>query len=249
VIDTVIIEDEVKTRGLLKSLLKEYCPDVELRGEADSVETGLELIEKLNPTLVFLDVELGEGNAFDLLTRLPKKNFHIIFTTAHDHYAVRAIKFSAIDYLLKPINSIDLKAAVEKVKSKSTDTLFNNVKMLMTNFSPPGEKQSEKIALPTFDGHIFVNLNDIIRFEAEGNYSYVYTTDGNKIMVSKTLKDFEDFINPGDFVRIHHAHIINLKHVKRYVKGRGGFVIMDDGSKAEVSTRKKEEFLHKMHIN
>ena len=247
-IDTIIIEDEPKTRVLLKTLLKDYCPDVVLKGEADSVETGLELIKKTNPVLVFMDVELGDGNAFDILTRVAEKNFHIIFTTAYDHYAVRAIKFSAVDYLLKPVNAIDLKAAVEKVKSRNTETVLNNMKVLMANFSQTTGSQNKAIALPTFEGHIFINPDEIIRFEADGNYTLVFTTDKNKLMVSKTLKDFEDFINPGDFVRVHHSHIVNLKYVKRYVKGRGGHVVMADGSKVEVSVRKKDEFLNKMRI-
>lgn len=246
-ITAVIIDDELNNRGFLKGLVDEYCPDVKLQGEANSVETGLSLINRVNPELVFLDVELGDGNAFDLLAQLPEKKFNVIFTTAFDHYAFRAIKFSAIDYLLKPINSIELKAAVEKIKLQNTSTLLNNMKMLMTNFSSATGK-AEKIALPTFDGHIFIKLDDIIRFEAESNYTYVFTADGNKITVSKTLKDFEDFIDPNKFVRIHNSHIINLLHVKRYIKGRGGSVIMDDGSKAMVSKRKKEEFLHKMNI-
>jgi two-component system, LytTR family, response regulator len=248
-IEAVIIEDEKRSANFLKNLVKEYCPDVVLLGEATSVKSGLELIQKAKPTLVFQDIEMPDGTAFDLLEQIHEKNFHIIFTTAYDHYALRAIKFSALDYLLKPINFLELQAAVEKLKSKNLDaSSLSNINMLIKNLSLSAEKSQQKIALPTMDGHIFVNVDDIIRFEAEGGYTYVFLSKGGKILISRTLKDFEEFVNEDDFVRIHHSHLINIKHVKKYVKGSGGYVIMDDGSEVEVSVRKKDEFFKKMHI-
>jgi len=248
-IEAVIIEDEKRSANFLKNLIKEYCPEIALVGEATSVKTGLELIQKIKHKLVFQDIEVPDGTAFDLLEQIPEKNFQIIFTTAYDHYALRAIKFSALDYLLKPINFLELQAAVEKVKSKDFDaSALNGINMLIKNLSVSTEKKSEKIALPTMDGHVFVNIDDIIRFEAEGGYTYVFLVNGVKIMISRTLKDFEDFVDEDSFARIHHSHLINIRHVKKYVKGSGGHVIMDDGSEVEVSTRKKDEFFRKMHI-
>ncbi len=249
-IDTVIIEDEKRSANLLKNILKEYCPNVNLLGEAASVETGLELFTKVKPALVFLDVQMPDGTGFDLLEKLPEKKFQIIFTTAHDHYALRAIKFSAIDYLLKPISIVDVKAAVEKVVSKSSDDVIqNNISLLIKNLSGGVSKQPDKIALPTMNGHVFVNINDIIRFEAEGSYTYVCLVNKEKVLVSRTLKEFENFVDENEFVRIHHAHLVNMHHVKNYVKGSGGYVVMSDGSTAEVSVRKKDEFFRKMRIH
>lgn len=249
-IDAVIIDDEKRGVSSLKILLKDYCPDINLVGDAYSVESGLNLLSKVTPVLIFLDIEMPDGTGFDLLEQLPSKKFNVIFTTAHDHYALRAIKFSALDYLLKPIGIAELKVAIEKVKSTVSNNSSNqsNIEMLIKNLSLSVEKSPEKIALPTIEGHIFVNVNDIVRFEAEGSYTYVYLLKGEKITVSRTLKEFESFIDEDAFVRVHHSHIINVQHVKTYIKGSGGYLVMIDGSKVEVSVRKKEEFLKKMHV-
>lgn len=243
------MEDEKRSASLLRGMLTEYCPDVEVAGEAGSVKTAAETISTASPLLVFLDIEMPDGTAFDLLEQISEKKFHIIFTTAYDHYALRAIKFSALDYLLKPVSITELKAAVDKVRSKQMDTtMLNNLNILMQNLPVNGKKGS-KIALPTLDGHIFADCDDIVRLEAEGNYSNVFLINGDRIMVSRTLKDLEGFISEDDFIRVHHSHIINIRHVKEYVKGSGGYVIMKDGSKAEVAVRKKEEFFKKMRIH
>jgi len=247
-IESVIIEDEKRSANLLSNLITEYCPDVTVTGIAASVKTGLQLVLKARPSLIFMDIEMPDGTAFELLEQIPDKKFHVIFTTAFDHYAVRAIKFSALDYLLKPVSIVDLKVAIEKVKAREMDTVaFNNINMLIKNLGAAGNG-SGKIALPTVDGHIFVEVQDIIRLDAQGSYSSVVLSNGNKILVSRTLKEFEGFLGDTYFVRVHHSHLINIHHVREYIKGSGGHVIMIDGSKAEVSVRKKEEFLRKVGI-
>jgi two-component system LytT family response regulator len=249
VISAIIIDDKKRNASFLSGLLKEYCPEVELLGEANSVKTGVELINAVKPSLVFLDVEMPDGTGFDLLEQLHEKDFNVIFTTAHDHYALRAIKFSALDYLLKPINYLELQAAIEKVKEeKQDDSLLNNISMLLKNLTPASGKPTGKIAFPDMEGHTFVDISDIVRLEADGNYTHVYMADGSKILASRTLKEFEVFIDKYDFVRIHRTHVINMNHIKNYIKGNGGYVVMDDGSTAEVSVRKKDEFLRKISM-
>lgn len=248
-IPAIIVEDEKRNLNLLKNLLAEYCPEVNLVGEASSVKSGVEVIKKTNPALLFLDIELSDGNAFELLEQTLEKRFQVIFTTAYDHYAIKAIKFSAIDYLLKPINFQELKAAVEKAKSKTSDmVLSNNINFLLKNIETPSDKKPEKIALPTLEGHLFVNIKDIVRLEADGNYTFIYLLGKERLLISRTLKDFESFLSNEEFIRVHHSHLVNIRHVKKYLKGSGGQIVMNDGSTVEVSVRKKDDFLRVMKI-
>src|ERR1017187_7122472 len=230
----IIVEDEVPNARLLKNLLTKYCPEIELLGICDTVKSSIEEIPVLLPDLVFMDVLLADGNAFDILTRLEKINFQIIFTSAYNDFAVKAIKFSALDYIIKPVSINELKEAVKKAvdktksndESKQFDTLLQNVNAK--------NGKLYKIALPSMEGHIFTDLDTIIRCEADGSYTNFFLVSKQKILVSKPIKDYDNLLSENNFFRVHNSHLININHVQKYVKGSGGYVVMDDGSMVEV---------------
>ncbi len=246
-INAVIIEDEKKSREVLEALVKANCPDVNILGSADSVASGVELIRKTNPRLVFLDIEMADGSGFDLLEKVTNTGFDIIFTTASDAHALRAIKYSAIDYLLKPIDADELKTAVEKIRAKQSDTAnLENLKFLLANFKRPNEQYS-KITLPTGNAYEIVNVKDIIRCEADGSYTSFFLENKKKLLVSASLKHYEDLLPPDDFIRVHHHHLINMNHVVRFLKTDGGYAVMSDGTQIEISRRKKDFFLQRLN--
>lgn len=245
-INAIIIEDEKKSLDVLASLVTANCPDISLAGTADSVASGVELIHRVNPDLVFLDIEMADGSGFDLLEKAQKLTFDVIFTTASDQHALRAIKYSAIDYLLKPIDGEELKLAVEKYKKKRADnTGMENLKFLLQNFRKPSDNYA-KITLPTGNAYEIVNVKDIIRCEADGSYTSFILESGRKLLVSASLKHYEDLLPPDDFIRVHHHHLVNINHVVRYLKTDGGYAVMTDGSQIEISRRKKDAFLQRL---
>ena len=248
-IKAIIIDDEQHCINRLTKLINEYCSDeIELAGTFDTVEKGLEGIKKLNPELVFLDVEIKDKTGFDLLKQVPEVDFEVIFTTAYDKYAVQAFKFSAVDYLLKPVDADDLQQALHKLRKKFSktelsqklDTLFHNLKTI--------QGSSKKICVPVLNGLIFLNVDEIVRCESNINYTTLFTKDKQKILVAKTLKDFEELLSDYNFFRVHNSHLINLSYIKSYNKGKGGSISMTDGSEIEVSTRRKDEFLKKLML-
>jgi two-component system LytT family response regulator len=245
-IKAVIVDDELKGRETLRTLIQKHCTGIEVLGMAESVASGVLLIRSVTPDLVFLDIEMPGGNGFDLLDKLKDKNFEIIFTTAYSQYAIKAIRFSALDYLLKPINPEELKDAVSRVSQLLAARTSNrrNVDTLLSNLKESNEPK--KLALPNTEGLAFVNLDEIIRCQADANYTGIFLTSGKKILVARTLKDYEELLSEDNFCRVHHAHLINLKHVREYIKGEGGVVLMSDGSRVEVSRRKKNEFIERL---
>lgn len=246
-INAVIIEDEKKSREVMEALVKTNCPDINLLGSADSVASGVELIRKTNPRLIFLDIEMADGSGFDLLEQVPNSGYEVIFTTASDAHALRAIKYSAIDYLLKPIDADELKTAVEKIRAKQSDTAnLDNLKFLLQNFKKPNEQYS-KITLPTGNAYEIVNVKDIIRCEADGSYTSFFLENKKKLLVSASLKHYEDLLPPDDFIRVHHHHLVNMHHVVRFLKTDGGYAVMSDGTQIEISRRKKEAFLARLN--
>ncbi|HEU4718419.1 MAG TPA: LytTR family DNA-binding domain-containing protein [Bacteroidia bacterium] len=246
-INAVIVEDEKKSREVLEALVKANCPDVNIVGNADSVAAGVEVIGKSKPQLVFLDIEMADGSGFDMLEKLGSGNFDVIFTTASDAHALKAIKYSAIDYLLKPIDGEELKAAVEKIKAKHAETAsMENLKFLLQNLRKPSE-QYTKITLPTGNAYEIVNVKDIIRCEADGSYTTFFLDGKKKLLVSASLKHYEDLLPPEDFIRVHHAYLVNMHHVVRYLKADGGYAVMSDGTQIEISRRKKEAFLQRLN--
>ena len=245
-IRTVLIDDEIDSIRILQRLLESYCPEVTIVGKADGVETGIHTIQTTRPDLVLLDIEMAQGNAFDLLNQLQPINFQIIFVTAFDNYALKAFKYSAIDYLLKPIDIDDLCAAVERVSQKIQGKSFLDQMQVLLHNVETFHLSQQKMAVPTLTGLIFVAIRDITRFEAKGSYTSIYLNNGEQIMATRNIKEYEDLLPAVIFCRVHNSHIINLHKIQKYHKGRGGHVIMEDGSSIEVASRRREEFLRRL---
>lgn len=245
-IRTLLIDDEIDSIRVLQRLLETYCPQVSIVGTASGVETALELIRETKPDLVLLDIEMSQGNAFDLLNQLQPLEFQVIFVTAFDNYAIRAFKYSAVDYLLKPVDIDDLRNAIGRVQTDPEPLdLAQQMRILLENVGMLQLSQ-QKMAIPTITGLIFIPVQDVIRFEAKGNYTTIYLTNGEPIVATRTIKDYEEVLPENIFCRIHISHIINLSRIQKYQKGRGGSVVMEDGSIIEVASRRREEFLRKL---
>ena len=243
-IKALIVEDEVNSREILGTLLRQYCPQVEILDHASDANEAVEKIQSLKPELVFLDIVLPFGNAFDILSRLKEISFYIVFTTAYDKYVIRAIKVGATDYLLKPIDHNELTETVRRIENSIAEKKgFLSMEQLMATFSK--QLHTNNIALPTMDGYTFIKFDDIIRIAAEGNYSKIFCLNNQIHTVTRQIHDIEDKLPLAAFCRIHNSHIIHMKYVKEYVKGRGGYVIMVDGSEVDVSFRRKEQFLER----
>ncbi|MEO1449652.1 MAG: LytTR family DNA-binding domain-containing protein [Bacteroidota bacterium] len=227
-IRTLIIDDEQNSQEVLKTMLKTYCPDLEVVGVASSPLEGIKRIQQLKPALVFLDVRMPGGTGFDVLEAFPERKFAVIFSTAYDQFAIQAIKARALDYLLKPINALELEQAVARIKEKPQ--------------APPPKKSVEQLALPTLAGYTFVEIRDIIRVEGSGNYSTIYLNTGQTLTISKNIKFLEDRLQHTFFFRPHASHLINLQAIKRYLRKDGGVIEMQDGYSVPLSRRRKEQF-------
>lgn len=243
---TIIIDDESRARSALKQEIQLNCPDIDIVGEADSIATAVPLIKQLAPDLIFLDIQLSDGLGFTILEQADGQDYAIVFTTAYSEYAIKAFKTSAIDYLLKPIDSAELIQAIDKVKSGL------HAKQQVTLQNPPAGAnlqalQQKKIILHTSEGLHVIQIADIIRCNSYGNYSFVFLRDGSKILLAKILKEIEENLEGTGFERVHHSHLINLNHVKSFRNREGGMVVMSDGSEVPVSMRKKSGFLD--HLN
>lgn len=244
-IKAVIIDDEPKNVRLLNGMLKEFCPQVQVIGEAFNAKEGKELILSSNPELVFLDIEMPYGNGFDLIDSLGQVSFEVIFVTAFDKYVLQAFKYSALDYLLKPVNIEELQAAVKNAEKRIGASHINGqLSLLLENLKKP-LAGLQKIAVPHQHGYDFVPLTEIIYCEAKGAYTEIFLSGKRKLTVSKTIGEYESLLPEDTFFRIHHSTLVNLNQVKKYSRGRGGYVEMEDGTELEVSVRKKEEFLHR----
>lgn len=241
----IIIEDETQAISALKSELQLHCPEVIVIDEARTVKDGIEKIKRLQPNIVFLDIQLSDGLGFDILSAFVEHTFKIIFTTAYSQYALKAIKFSALDYLLKPIDSEELKLAISRIKAFQKNDEINRLELLISNIKEPEKRK--KIALQTSEGYSIYEIDTIVRCSAESNYTCVYFTNGKKNLFSKTLKDFEELLEGSNFERIHHSHIINLNHLINFVNKDGGYVIMQDKSSVPVSQRKKAQLIDRLN--
>lgn len=244
-ITAIIIDDETKGRQALRQKLEAYCSDIKVIGEADDGLSGIQLVESLKPELIFLDIEMPAMNGFEMLNNISTKNFHIIFTTAYDQYAIKAIKYAAFDYLLKPIDITELQHAVSALKNLSHSYTKSQVDLLNQNFSHP-QKLLNKLAIPTIEGLFFYDINDIVRLEANSNYTSIFFSKHPKVLASKTLKEFEELLPDDIFFRSHNSHIINLNFIRRYIRGDGGQIELQNGDCVEVSRRKKDEFLERI---
>jgi two-component system, LytTR family, response regulator len=242
-IKAILIDDEGNSLSSLKEKLLGHCKQVKIIACCDTAAQGIEAIDKLQPDIVFLDIEMPVMNGFIMLQQLTYKNFELVFTTAYDHYAIKAIRYSALDYLVKPIEIEDLKAAVEKATEKR-NLLHPNpqIELLMEQLLNKKNTYS-RIAIPTLEGLRFIKVEDIIYLEASGNYTHIFTTEKKKYIVSRTLKDFEDMLPAEIFLRIHNSSIINKNFAEKYIRGEGGQVVLSNGATLEISKRKKSEFL------
>jgi len=242
-IKSVIIDDEHDAVDFIDSIICEYCPGLEVVGKEYDVNEGVSVIREVKPDLVFLDVEMPHGTGFDLLVHFPEKEFDVIFITAFNHYAIKAIKFSAVDYILKPINVSEFIEAVNKVMQKRSSSTFRgneNIRALLENLRTA---VPSRLAIPTSDGMEYLNPKEIIRIEADRSYSWFYLAGDRKILVSRNLKEFQDLLSDRHFFRPHNSHLINLKYVKKYIRKEGGYIEMKDGSDIPVSRNKKDLFL------
>ena len=243
-IRTVVIEDEEHSRRMLLAMLQEHCRQINVVAEADSVETGLAAIAELKPQLVFLDIELKSTTSFEILEQLPEINFELVFTTGFDHYALKAIKFCAIDYLLKPIDLNELRVAVAKAEKRlNREYLNKNLEVLVNNLKSSSQN-NHKIALSTLEGLLFVNVSDIIYCESSGPYTKFILKQADRIVTSRHLKEYENMLSGYEFFRIHKSYLVNLREIKKYVRGEGGQLIMSNGDALSVSKQRKEDFLN-----
>ena len=241
----VIVEDELHSREALSNLLADYCPEVNVIDMVADVVEGIASVKLNRPDLIFLDIELQIGTGFEILKKLPHLNFEVIFTTAYEHYALKAIKFSAIDFLLKPIDVDELIEAVEKVRKKRSEELHNRkLEVLLENMQEKG-KEHHTITLSTMEGLEFVRVADIIRCEAMGAYTHFVLKGIKRILVSKNLKEYENILSDHNFFRVHQSHLISLSEVIKYMKSDEQ-VILKNGDVVKVSHSRKESFLNKM---
>jgi len=237
----LVIDNEVSIRESLVSAIRAFCPQIESIEEADGIDSGKKKISSFQPDLVFLDVELGNGTGMDLLSQLQKITFNVIFITAHNKYAIDAFKFSAIDFLLKPIDPEELIRSVNKAETKSNnDNLLKQINVLKSEFANVSH-QEKKIVLSEQDSIHIVKSSDIIYCSSEGNYTTFFTNSSDgKIVISKNMKVFEEMLSPLGFIRVHNSYLVNINKIEKYDKGDGGFLYVSGSTKIPVSQRKKE---------
>lgn len=240
----LIVDDKTSNIKLLEGLIKNYCPDLEVAGTATDAQEAYTRINTLHPDIVFLDIEMPGKDGFDLLHQFEQVFFETIFVTAHDRYALQAFGEQVLDYLLKPIDITALQKAVSKA-AKQIKLKQGNGHMLQY-LQQAQTLPDYKISLPTADGYLFINYKDITRCTASGSYTTFYMQDGQKILTSMRLKECEEQLPPTLFFRIHHSHLVNLNYIRKYVRGRGGYVLMQDGSSADVAVTRKTAFLKAM---
>ena len=242
-IRAIIVEDEKHSRETLRGLLDRYCRNVIILAEADTYRSGIAAIKEHQPQLIFLDIQMPDGSGFRLLEELDEINFEIIFTTAFDQFAIKAIKYSALDYLLKPIDPEELANALKKVEQKiSKQEVNQNIQVLLDNIKNK-DADPHKIVLSTSEKIHVIDTDQILRCESDNYYTNFFLTDGKQILVSKTLKENEQMLDGHNFIRPHKSHLVNVKYIKGYLRRDGGYIEMIDGSKIPVSRRKREKIV------
>lgn len=241
-IKVIIIDDEQNTRDVISTILQKRCKDVQLVATADSVRSGIQAIKTFEPDLVLLDIHLQDGTGFDILKEISPITFKIIFITAFEEYAVKAFKFSALDYILKPVNSIELAESVNKAASEKKLHSELEIGAFTKNYNNK-DKESKKIVLKTLDSIYALSVKDIVRCESDTCYTKFFLLDGQAIMVSSTLKDYDEMLSEFGFFRVHQSHLINMDYFVKFKKTDGGFAVLKDGSEVPVAMRKKDLFL------
>ena len=233
-----IIDDEPHAQEALRAMLTELCPDVRILGEANGVASGIQLIEEMRPDAIFLDIKMNDGTGFDLLKHFPNPAFNIIFTTAYEEYALDAIKCNALDYLVKAINPDELVAAIDKLREKEQGVN----QRLLSLMASLNNKEEEKIALSSSEGWSFWKLKNIMRLESSSNMTTFFNVSGDKLMVSRTLKEFENILPKGRFFRTHQSHMVNRHYVSQVLREDGGYALLPGNTKIPVSRRKLNAF-------
>ncbi len=236
----ILIDDEISNLENLRILLEKHCPQVDIVATAQNVADAVNAIEKHLPDLIFLDIQMGEQTGFDMLNLLPKRNFEVIFVTAYDQYGIQAVKFAALDYLLKPVDIDELKTAVSKVEQKlAARTPSSQLDFLLQQIRSP-QQSASKIALPMQSEIRYIALSEIIRCEADNTYTFFFLANNEKLLVSKSLKEYADLLKPNGFLRTHQSHLVNPKFVKSWLKEDGGVLLLTSGEKIPVSKPNKE---------
>ena len=241
-ITAILIDDESTGLESLALAIRKYCPDVEIIGTYDTPEKGLEAIKSAGPDLVFLDVQMPGMSGFDVLQQASPVTFDVIFVSAYDKYAIKAIHFSALDYLLKPVDVDELIHAVKKIAARENQRSSYQYQSVLNNIQLKAGKIG-KLAVPSLEGIDFFNIDDIIYCKADGSYTTIILKGGEQVVVCKNLKDFENLLTDAGFCRVHHSYLVNLSHVQKYVKGDGGYIVLTDNHHVAISRRKREEFL------
>jgi len=239
-IHAVIIDDEQKCIETLSILVKMHCPEVIVDAVCQSGADGIAAISMHKPDVVFLDIEMPRMNGFEMLEKFDKISFHVVFTTAYNQFAIKAFKYSAINYLLKPIDPDDLKATVNRIKELKSEPFREQFEILLKNIQGTGKPQ--RIALSTGDGLVFINTGEIMYCHSESNYTHVHLINGEKYLLAKSLKEFEDTLSGNDFFRVHNSYLINLNQIKKFIRSDGGYVIMNDGTQITIARARREEF-------
>lgn len=239
---TIIVEDELPSLQNLQQKIREFCPDLNVVATADNPEEAIRLIENLRPQVVFLDIEMPRMNGFKMLDEIREHDFDIVFTTAYNHYAIDAVRISAFDYLVKPISVTELQNTVSRLMKKNSTHTTERLEVLRQGLSE-SRSQNDKITINTTEGAEFIEIRDIIYVESSSNYSKIWLTDKSNLLVPKLLKDFEEILSPYRFFRIHNSHLINLQFLRKYIRGDGGQVVLQNGKVLDVSRRRKEDFL------
>lgn len=239
----VLIDDESNSLEMMEWLLKTYCPQVKIEAMCNAAAKGIEAIREHRPDLVFLDIEMPHMNGFDMLEQFDKIFFDVVFCTAYDQFAIKAFKYSALNYLLKPVDPDDLKETIRRIEEKKSAPSKEQIDLLINNMRQTSKPAIQRIALTTGDGMIFVPTQDILYCQAESNYTSVVLVSGKKVLVSKVLKEIDEALSGPDFFRIHNSYLINLNHIRKYVRGEGGYIIMEDGANISISRSRRQEFM------
>jgi len=239
----VLIDDESNSLEMMEWLLKTYCPQVKIEAMCNAASKGIEAINKYKPDLVFLDIEMPHMNGFDMLEQFDKLFFDVVFCTAYDQFAIRAFKYSALNYLLKPVDPEDLKETIRRIEEKKTTPSKEQIELLFQNIKQTVKPTAQRIALTTGDGMIFVPTSDILYCQAESNYTSVVLAGGKKIVVSKVLKEIDEALSGPDFFRVHNSYLININQISKFVRGDGGYVVMQDGATVSISRSRRQEFM------
>ena len=240
-IHAIIIDDEVICTETLNTLISMHCPEITVDALCTSAEEGIAAINHHRPDVVFLDIEMPRMNGFDMLEKFSDVFFHVVFTTAYNQFAIKAFRYSALNYILKPVDPDDLKLTVERIKKQTSGPLKEQFEIMLQSIKNKNNK-TQRIALSTGDGFVFANTADIMYCQSESNYTHVLLTTGEKYLLARPLKEFEDTLSSDDFYRIHNSYLVNLNQIKKFVRGDGGYVVMNDSTQITIARARREDF-------